>query len=156
MTEANPGQTKPTVAEDDVPVASTPTPTDSDPVKSDDPTTSEPGLESNTDVGPSDPISQPTPPLQATEAPTKTPRQSDEGEKHDWEVVNASPTHSPSKDRENESTKVKREREKSANSTFSKDGKIGQKIDGVKKVLKSGVFGGGSSCVSHHGCARGS
>lgn len=79
--------------------------------------------------------------------PNKTPRQSDDGEKHDWEVVNASPSHSPSKDRENETAKGKREREKSSNSTFSKDGKIGQKIDGVKKVLKSGVFGGQSSFI---------
>jgi hypothetical protein len=68
-------------------------------------------------------------------------------EKHDWEVVNASPSHSPSKDGENTNTGPKgkgREREKSSNSTgaFGKDGKIGQKLDGVKKVLKSGVFGG--------------
>jgi hypothetical protein len=67
-------------------------------------------------------------------------------EKHDWEVVNASPSHSPSKDvvNSNIDTSIKgkvREREKSNNSTFGKDGKIGQKIDGVKKVLKSGVFG---------------
>jgi len=65
-------------------------------------------------------------------------------EKHDWEVVNASPSHSPSKDGVNEGPNIKskaRDREKSNNSTFGKDGKIGQKIDGVKKVLKSGVFG---------------
>jgi len=67
-------------------------------------------------------------------------------EKHDWEVVNASPSHSPSKDvvNSNIDTSIKgkvREREKSNNSTFGKDGKIGQKIDGVKKVLKSGVSG---------------
>ena len=67
-------------------------------------------------------------------------------EKHDWEVVNASPSHSPSKDvvNSNIDTSIKgkvRERERSNNSTFGKDGKIGQKIDGVKKVLKSGVFG---------------
>jgi hypothetical protein len=67
-------------------------------------------------------------------------------EKHDWEVVNASPSHSPSKDvvNSNIDTSIKgksREREKCNNSTFGKDGKIGQKIDGVKKVLKSGVFG---------------
>jgi hypothetical protein len=67
-------------------------------------------------------------------------------EKHDWEVVNASPSHSPSKDvvNSNIDTSIKgksREREKRNSSTFGKDGKIGQKIDGVKKVLKSGVFG---------------
>jgi len=67
-------------------------------------------------------------------------------EKHDWEVVNASPSHSPSKDvvNSNIDTSIKgrvREREKSNNSTFGKEGKIGQKLDGVKKVLKSGVFG---------------
>ena len=61
-------------------------------------------------------------------------------------MVNASPSHSPSKDvvNSNIDTSIKgkvREREKSNNSTFGKDGKIGQKIDGVKKVLKSGVFG---------------
>ena len=76
---------------------------------------------------------------------TKTLPEVGEGEeKHDWEVVNASPSHSPSKDGVNEGPNIKskaRDREKSNNSTFGKDGKIGQKIDGVKKVLKSGVFG---------------
>lgn len=75
----------------------------------------------------------------------KLPEVPGEGEeKHDWEVVNASPSHSPSKDGVNELTDSKgkgRERQKSANSTFGKDGKMGQKIDSVKKVLKSGVFG---------------
>lgn len=79
----------------------------------------------------------PAPPVAAT-APA-------EGEeKHDWEVVNASPSHSPSKDGVNANVSVKgkgKEREKSASSTFSKEGRIGQKIDGVRKVLKSGVFG---------------
>jgi hypothetical protein len=74
------------------------------------------------------------------------PQVAEAEEKHDWEVVNASPSHSPSKDvvNSNIDTSIKgkvREREKSNNSTFGKDGKIGQKIDGVKKVLKSGVFG---------------
>ena len=102
----------------------------------------EPGL----DLDLPNPHSETGPPFQLD---PKTPRLSTDGvEKNDWEVVNASPSHSPSKDTDNQSqtTKVKgREREKSANSTFGKDGKIGQKIDGVKKVLKSGVFGSESS-----------
>lgn len=98
------------------------------------------------------PISEPTTstPLKSEEpvTPAKAaqglPEVAEGEEKHDWEVVNASPSHSPSKDGVNEGPAVKgkgREREKSNNSTFGKDGKIGQKIDGVKKVLKSGVFG---------------
>jgi hypothetical protein len=74
------------------------------------------------------------------------PQVAEAEEKHDWEVVNASPSHSPSKDvvNSNIDTSIKgksREREQSNISAFGKDGKIGQKIDGVKKVLKSGVFG---------------
>lgn len=80
----------------------------------------------------------------------KTPRQWTDGvEKNDWEVVNASPSHSPSKDTENQNQLPKtkgREREKSANSTFGKDGKFVQKIDGVvQKVFKSGFVGGSES-----------
>ena len=100
------------------------------------------------------PIANPTTSNLPEPADPATPGQVDhalpqvtEGEeKHDWEVVNASPSHSPSKDvvNSNIDTSIKgrvREREKSNNSTFGKEGKIGQKIDGVKKVLKSGVFG---------------
>jgi hypothetical protein len=84
----------------------------------------------------------PVTPATTSQALPQVPAEGEE--KHDWEVVNASPSHSPSKDGVNELTDLKgkgRERQKSANSTFGKDGKIGQKIDGVKKVLKSGVFG---------------
>jgi hypothetical protein len=81
--------------------------------------------------GPTEEVANPAPPV-------------DGEEKHDWEVVNASPSHSPSKDEVNANVSTKwkgKEKEKSANGTFSEDGKIGQKIDGVRKVLKSGVFG---------------
>lgn len=96
----------------------------------------------------SEPSVQPIPAKEPSTPPAtsqKLPEVTAEGvEKHDWEVVNASPSHSPSKDGVNELTDSKgkgRERQKSANSTFGKDGKMGQKIDSVKKVLKSGVFG---------------
>jgi hypothetical protein len=85
-------------------------------------------------------------PLTPAKVEQALPQVAEGEEKHDWEVVNASPSHSPSKDvvNSNIDTSIKgktREREKSYSSTFGKDGKIGQKIDGVKKVLKSGVFG---------------
>jgi hypothetical protein len=99
---------------------------------------------------PAKPEVDPVTPIAATKA---LPQVAEGEEKHDWEVVNASPSHSPSKDGVNEGPSVKgkaREREKSNNSTFGKDGKIGQKIDGVKKVLKSGVFGKSAGKTSYH------
>lgn len=81
--------------------------------------------------------------------PAKTPRQSGEGiEKTDWEVVNASPSHSPSKDADNQGAQKGKTKQRERETSGSSTGKIGQKIDGVKKVLKSGVFGGCESCHS--------
>ena len=118
-----------------------------------DPEITQPDAQAQTDKDDA-PIPKPTTPDIRDPADPATPAQVEhalpqvtEGEeKHDWEVVNASPSHSPSKDvvNSNIDTSIKgrvREREKSNNSTFGKEGKIGQKIDGVKKVLRSGVFG---------------
>jgi len=91
-------------------------------------------------------IPEPADPATPAQVEHALPQVTEGEEKHDWEVVNASPSHPPSKDvvNSNIDTSIKgrvREREKSNNSTFGKEGKIGQKLDGVKKVLKSGVFG---------------
>jgi hypothetical protein len=107
-----------------------------------DPTISDPTISDHTTSDPTKPENPVTP----AKVEQDLPEVAGAEEKHDWEVVNASPSHSPSKDvvDSNIDTSIKgksREREKSNNSTFGKDGKIGQKIDGVKKVLKSGVFG---------------
>ena len=98
-------------------------------------------LQTESSVPPA-PAKEPATPATTSQKLPEVPAEGEE--KHDWEVVNASPSHSPSKDGVNELTDSKgkgRERQKSANSTFGKDGKMGQKIDSVKKVLKSGVFG---------------
>ena len=132
--EADPGITQPDAQtqiqteKENIPIAE---PTISDPSTSG-PTTSD--------------LTKPEKPVTPAKVEQALPEVAEGEEKHDWEVVNASPSHSPSKDvvNSNIDTSIKgkvREREKSNNNTFGKDGKIGQKIDGVKKVLKSGVFG---------------
>ena len=127
------------------PDAQTQTQLDKENIPIPEPTLSNPAVSGPTTSTTSDPT-KPEVPVTPAKVEQPLPEVAEGEEKHDWEVVNASPSHSPSKDvvNSNIDTSIKgkvREREKSNNSTFGKDGKIGQKIDGVKKVLKSGVFG---------------